>query len=156
LWPVIKTYAKRKTLIIWLYTTARKRHVQKLTQNIFFLVNFFSKHSEYCYKILLFSPSFFYNYTKFRKNRIKWPGHYPTPKISKLYMLNPYEDSRTLVLIFCFWWKNVIWVGQGWKLCYFFSFLVFSIFAICFKFTLKIWKFTKNSKKICCHYANFL
>jgi hypothetical protein len=103
-----------------------------------------------------FFTIFFCNYTKFRKNRIQWPGHYPTPKISKLYMLNPYEDSRTLVLIFCFWSKNVIWVGQGWKLCYFFSFLVFSILAICFKFTLKIWKFTKNSKNICCHYENFL
>ncbi len=144
MWPVIKTYAKKKILIIWLYTTARKGHVQKLTQNIFFWVNFFSKHSEYCDQILLFSPIFFSNYMKFRKNKIKWSGHYPTPKTSKLYMLNPYEDSRTMVLIFCFWSKIVIWVGQGWKLRYFFSFLVFPILAICFKFTLKIWKFRKR------------
>ncbi len=61
-------------------------------------------------------------------------------------MLNPYEDSRTMVLIFCFWSKIVIWVGQGWKLRYFFSFLVFPILAICFKFTLKICKFSPQKK----------
>ncbi len=37
-------------------------------------------------------------------------------------MLNPYEDSRTLVLIFCFWSKKVIWVVRCWKLRYFFNF----------------------------------
>ncbi len=139
--------------IIGLYTTARKRHVQKLTQNVFFLVNFFSKHSEYCDKILLFSPSFFCNYAKFRKNKIKWPGHYPTPKISKLYMLNPYEDSRILVLIFCFWSKNVIWVGQGWKLCYFFQFFGFFNFGDLFQIytkNMKIYKkFQKNLLPLC-------
>jgi len=113
-----------------------------------FLIPFtFSFHKVTC-KIILSSPFFFCNYLKFRKNKIKWPGYYPTPKISKLYILSPYEDSRTFVLIFCCWSKKAIWVGQGWKLCYIFSFLVFSILAICFKFTLKIWKFTWNSKKI--------
>jgi hypothetical protein len=111
----------------------------------FFWWTFFQNIVNIVTKYSLFTI-FLCNYTKFRKNKIIWPGHYPTPKISKLYMLH--EDSRTLDLIFCFWFKKVIWVGHSWKLCYFFNFLVFSILEFFFKFTLKSENLQKNSKKI--------